>query len=185
MVSLRDLIRCCFITSPDVPNRPHVHFLRRVMCVQRFYYKTARYKKNLCGHCVTRLVLWIHWVSPETHFSLIFLQFLKYTSPGNPKMYLSCFHSPTFLFHASYLESIHPILSSGWAVAKTVTSEVRKCSQVSGRGLNFHSQYMPRFFFNYKNSVIYNSKPAQVLWFLICILNMFGSNLGRDADHAD
>jgi len=88
-------------------------------------------------------------------------------------MYLSCFHSPTFLFHASYRESIHPILSSGWAVAKTVTSDVRKCSQVSGRGLNFHSHYMPRFFFNYKDSVVYNGKAAKVLRSLICILNVW------------
>jgi hypothetical protein len=92
-------------------------------------------------------------MSPDTYFSLIFIQFLKYTSPGTTNIYLSCFHSPTFLFLASYRESIQPALSSGWAVAKTVTSDVRKCSLVSGRGLNFHSQYKPRFF-NYKDSDI-------------------------------
>jgi len=45
--------------------------------------------------------------------------------------------------------------------------------------------YAKIFFLNYENSVIYNGKPAKVLRFLICILNIFGSNLGRDADSAD
>ena len=45
---------------------------------------------------------------------------------------------------------------------------------------------MPRFFFsNYKDSDIYSGKPAQMLKFLIFILNMSCSNLGRDADRAD
>jgi hypothetical protein len=85
-------------------------------------------------------------MSPETHFSLIFLQFLKYTSPGHPQ-------NVPFLFPLSDL-SVSCLLprkhisniSSGWAVAKIVTSEVRKCSQVSGRGFNSHSQYEPKFF---------------------------------------
>jgi len=42
-----------------------------------------------------------------------------------------------------------------------------------------------KIFSIYNSSVIYEGKPAQVLTFLIRIRNMFASNFGRDADHAE